>query len=637
MRDYLQSSMKQSGTPLHMVVLENEEATRLNIVRKFEKHLNQAQEGDIAFFYYSGHGSQEKTHELFYEIEEDKKNETLVCYDSRSQGGMDLADKELVTLIDMVSQSGAHFLTILDCCNSGSGTRDLNGNLPDLGRTKSRLVEDAPKRVRGIDDYILPRETAASRGMLNLSEPEQMVMPNPRQVTLSAAQSFQLAKETYLGGSPRGVFTYSLLEVLQNSVGPLTYADVMRRVRSLVLERTFDQNPQLYATETGDLSMVFLDGANIQPTNYYALEYDREEGWKLDVGALHGIIQSSRTGGKTVLNVFAEDASESEMSKPDMALGKVEVTDVFPTYSLVRPTGSLFLDKKTVYRSRIWTMAVQALGVFYKGHTSGIEHVKQAIANDHEGQLYLKESDHEGLADYIVDANEHNGYSLRRQTDAPHQPLTTPIVGLGAPQADQLVDQLVHIAHWERILDLSNPGSNLFSESVKIEILPPEEDTPLNTGIMGATFRYSQSAGKAGRPRFRVRIVNTSQERLYVSLLYLSANFEVNTNILPQGGIWLEPRQSTWVNDGRVMSVKVEDDLFVKGKPEVRQVFKVLFCNREFSTLPLNQEELGKTRQTHPNPHQNSNSRGLVFGDESSFDMDDWNANQISLTILRED
>ena len=104
-------------------LLINEQAIRENGIAGFRKHLQQASESDVALFYFSGHGSQEYAHEVFWNVEPDRLNETLVCYDSRALGGWDLADKELNFLIKEVSNNNAHVVVILDCAHSGSGTR----------------------------------------------------------------------------------------------------------------------------------------------------------------------------------------------------------------------------------------------------------------------------------------------------------------------------------------------------------------------------------------------------------------------------------------------------------------------------------------------------------------------------------
>ncbi len=98
-KEYLEGRVDTDGYQLHVHTLLNKDATRQAVIDGFRQHLCQAGSEDVAFFYYAGHGSQAEAPEEFWTIEPDRLNETLVCYDSRSPGGWDLADKELGKLI----------------------------------------------------------------------------------------------------------------------------------------------------------------------------------------------------------------------------------------------------------------------------------------------------------------------------------------------------------------------------------------------------------------------------------------------------------------------------------------------------------------------------------------------------------
>src|SRR4051812_42141767 len=71
------------GDVLHTLVLENAKSPRQAVIDGFRQHLAQAGAGDVAFFYYSGHGSQQKSPPEFWHLEPDRLDETLVCWDSR--------------------------------------------------------------------------------------------------------------------------------------------------------------------------------------------------------------------------------------------------------------------------------------------------------------------------------------------------------------------------------------------------------------------------------------------------------------------------------------------------------------------------------------------------------------------------
>ncbi len=189
-RDFLARRAQRTGMNFQPVVLENDQATRLNIVQKFETHLRQAKKGDIAVFYYSGHGSQEPSHPVFQKIEDDGMNETFVCYDSRQFDGMDIADKELATLLSRVSANDPHLLVVTDCCNSGGNTRSVG--LQD-NNVKVRQSPEYDK-FRDLDSYILTSSTTPqTRGLATDEEGSRIVVPFSRHVHLAATHPHQLA------------------------------------------------------------------------------------------------------------------------------------------------------------------------------------------------------------------------------------------------------------------------------------------------------------------------------------------------------------------------------------------------------------------------------------------------------------
>lgn len=78
---------RYAASDANVLTLKSEKATKANIIQGFQTHLAQAEAGDTAVIYYSGHGSQERAPEEFWNIEPDHQNETIVCHDSRDGAG----------------------------------------------------------------------------------------------------------------------------------------------------------------------------------------------------------------------------------------------------------------------------------------------------------------------------------------------------------------------------------------------------------------------------------------------------------------------------------------------------------------------------------------------------------------------
>jgi hypothetical protein len=637
-RDYIQRRAQVNGMDFQEEVLENDQATRLNIVQKFETHLRKAQDGDIAVFYYSGHGSQEPAHPLFYKIESDKLNETLVCYDSRQFDGMDLADKELATLLSLVAKNNPHLLVVTDCCNSGENTRSVELKPNDV---KVRQSPDYTK-FRDLDSYILSDDVIPkTRGMEVSEEATRIMVPHSRHVHLAATHSHQLAKETHLGGSPRGVFTYSLLEVLENAVGPISYLETIRRVRSLVRKRTFEQDPQMSVYHEGDDSLQFLNGQLTEKSHYYNLEFSREKGWTMDAGTIHGISAgNARTGELALLNVYPTDASAEEMNDPANALGQVAVSAVSATNATVRPEGDLFLDTNSVYRARIAQMPVEQMNIHIRGaNEEGVRLAQEALVNDPQAAVFLQETSR-GLAAYHLIANEHNEYIIIRSTDTDDQPLVEQIDGFTPENAQKAIDYLEHIAKWEKVLALSNPNSMIFSDSVRIEVVPLNADTPYIPEGGNYEFSYNKADGRAGLPRFRIKIVNTSGRDLYCSLMYMGALFDVNANMLHNKGIWIKNGEEAWAMEGKAFIGTVEEEFYQMGRKAVESYFKLVYSTKDFDASLMEQAELNKPKIRLRSIAEEGEvkSRGLLFDDSfATANQDDWNATDLSIIIRRTD
>lgn len=246
-KEYLEGRVDTDGYQLHLRTLLNKDATRQAVIDGFRQHLCLAGSEDVAFFYYAGHGSQEEAPQEFWTIEPDRLNETLVCYDSRSPSGWDLADKELAKLIAEVAQKDPHITIIMDCCHSSSGTR---GEI-ELDTAERKAPID--RRKRPLESFILSKKDAeqliTERSLA--ADFTGWTLPRSKHIFLAACRDRQTAKEYNVGGQHRGAFSYFLLDTLKKANGSLTYRDLFKRTNALVRSKVADQSPQLEATVLG--------------------------------------------------------------------------------------------------------------------------------------------------------------------------------------------------------------------------------------------------------------------------------------------------------------------------------------------------------------------------------------------------
>ncbi len=285
-----------------------------------------AEDKDIAIFYYSGHGAQEPSPPEFWEDNPDKLNQSIVCWDSRTEGSSDLVDKELGFLTSKVAKSkkenlvsgGVSYfqpelLIVMDCCHSGSGTRSAGES------TKSRQME-VSKEAAKLSEYLGYESRQESDGKIKF--------PVGKHILLSASASHQTAKETKIDGVQRGIFTYSLLKTLRDAKNKISYSDLMGKVHTAVFNLVQDQSPQLEAVaqNQSETKRLFLDGKLGETVPFWQIAHDKLESWKVNMGSLHGL--PSHIEEPIEFHIFPADSTNSELSDLSNSLGIAKVLHV---------------------------------------------------------------------------------------------------------------------------------------------------------------------------------------------------------------------------------------------------------------------------------------------------------------------
>lgn len=586
----LQERIAGAGDRFAPLVLTDSAAKRQAIINAFGAHLGQAGQEDVALFYYSGHGSQQSTPQAFWHLEPDHLDETLVCYDSRS-GSWDLADKELAHLISGVAQSGAHVVVILDCCHSGSGTR--NSEAPEEGVRIRRMPTD--QRLRPLDTYIVSPEQAGAlqpraRGG---DRSDWYALPSGRHIVLSACSAEETAKELHLGGEQRGAFSYYLLDTLLHSGSALTYRDLFKRVHSQVQLCVSAQSPQIEATRTNDLNQPFMGGVIQSSPAYFTVSFDRQRGWVIDGGSVHGI-PSPSDQETTRLALFPLDTPVGQIRDLSAALDEARVTQVFPGQSTIEVTttqGSP-LDQAQTYKAIVTSLPLPPLVIALEGDTDALALLRAALATaepNNQPSLLLREGDRTE-ADFYVEAAEER-YRIRRQGD--QTALIVDTAGFNQAGAQLAVQRLEQIARRLMVGALSNPAGTLPRDAVQMEIQLLDnrgqwKPAPANAAIR---LEYQWVDGVWRQPQFKLKLTNRSDRRLFCMLFDLPESFGIFP-ILPGGGIWLDPGQETWANQGEPFFGEVLDSLWRAGVIEFKDTLKLIVCTEESDATLLQQDDL---------------------------------------------
>ena len=241
MLSYLQVCL---GVPSSQIRnLRDSEATRAAIIREIEAFsLNdEITKGDAILIYYAGHGGSAVTPKG-WAGGSTGKIELLIPYDYSSslEGGnhnLGIPDRVMGSCLSrLASKKGDNIVrqnfypswvcqlttcqtVILDCCHSGSGTRNGSKDLADSELVRGIDVPSDFEQDMWIDNEFSKgskRGTDSSAGS---------------HVLLAACSSEESAIERKIEQRNRGLFTQSLLETLRTSeINNLTYAGLLQRI-----------------------------------------------------------------------------------------------------------------------------------------------------------------------------------------------------------------------------------------------------------------------------------------------------------------------------------------------------------------------------------------------------------------------
>ena len=640
--EYLKERYDKQGCKLHLRELKNQQATRQAIIDGFRQHLCRAESNDVVLFYYSGHGSQEQAPEEFWYLEPDKLIETLVCYDSRSQGGWDLADKELAQLIAEVSKKNPHICIILDCCYSGSGTRD------PLHNTRVRHAPlDTQKEPRPLDKFIFSLEELEqlSDSSNYKTHPTGLKIPKGCHVLLAACQDNERTQEIFRNDQKRGAFSYYLLDTLQQTNGKLTYRDLLKRANALVRIHA-DQSPQIEVTDPENENQFFLNSAIAERTTpYFTVSYNKNYGWVIDGGAVHGVQRPTKSE-TTLLALFPFESNIQDLHDSSKCIGKAEVTQVLPQLSRVKIGGVENLDQSQLFKAVVTSLPLPPLGVYFEGDRAGLELARQAMQAaglDNQPSSYICEEKQRTNARLVVVCCNQQ-YLITRPTD--DRPLVAEINDYTEENAETVIKRLEHIARWITIAELPNSGNGLIKAGdVEIKFVPPKDNDIDVSQLQQMRFKYRYDNGEWKKPACRIKLTNKSQKSLYCALLDLGGLFDITSPFFREGSVRLDPGQEVWALDGENLNSEVPEVLWSQGITEYTDIIKLIVSTAKFDARLSDQKELDASQQqkvgTERGLNQSILSRLMIrvqdraFKAENPERLEDWFTEQVIITTIR--
>ena len=223
--------------------LVDSQATKKKIEAGITALFKGAKAGDILFLHYSGHGS--NTPDLNGD-EADLRDEILCPTDLDWKDP--LTDDWLRSTIDKLLPAKVNLTIVMDCCHSGSNTRNLlPADAPVINRFLSNpydlaVVESGRElrgKVRQTRAIAKPKGKSKSRGSLDIAVAD---MP---EVLLTGCRDFQTSADAFINGTYNGALTYHLVKAIEARKGKLTYRELHELASKLVSAGRYEQVPQL--------------------------------------------------------------------------------------------------------------------------------------------------------------------------------------------------------------------------------------------------------------------------------------------------------------------------------------------------------------------------------------------------------
>lgn len=620
-------------------ILKSQQATKSGIIDVFDNHLTNAGEGDTAFIYYSGHGSQEAAPPQFWDIEPDRQNETLVCHDSRIGAG-DLADKELRFLISKVAEKNPHIVVVFDCCHSGSGTRNAGG----VESAAVRLTGSDSKN-RALEQYVF-YPVAQQEGWVG----DMKKLPEGKHIFLSGCQDSELSKELVIEGRRHGAFTHYLCKSLETTSGSLSYRNLVSRINQQVQGLVSKQHPQVEGIKGGDVDELFM-GGEAQPVKYVVTS--KKNKWLLGAGAIHGI----QVGDQLAL--FKDIDDEESIA----AATVVAVESQRSRLDIAGPS----LDSAVAYLADVVHQVKPKLAIEISGDAEGVETAQHALANmdgDSEASHFLSE-DSDNASYRLIAAD--NRYTVSLAIDK--NPMFKPVEGgYTADNAKKALRQLEHMAKWQHKLELDNVASKIDPDAVQV-IFSHDNGADIDQNF---ELRYTQDEDEWIAPEFGIEL-RLNQDKPHPKPLYCALMFfdpkKGSIQSATDNGVWLraqdsmtqdsgaavmlKARPSFKVFDGDMIEAEVNDKLYAQGISETSDVIKLIVSETEFNASLLEQDGLEiydvdldplvkTTRATRGGDALESlldeaidysNTRSL--GRKRKSKLADWTSKSITLTTVR--
>lgn len=604
MQTYLES---RSDFELDLQILTNNRATKYNIVNGIENHLGKAGKDDVALFYFAGHGVLEETSiPAFQHASVENRLQTFICYDSaplQQKSGLFtcLADKELRYLIYKISQSNPHIVLICDCCHSGSISRYFR-NPPPEKKARTISVDKVPERAW--EGFIFHDRDGITQAALHENLLDE-VIPEGEHIQFAACRDVELAWEhTNNNEETNGLFTLSLLKILQEAGNGITYYDLKLRLTNFMRDwKVKNQSPQFYPCSLNPhiIYQPFLGGEiQLHPTKS-SIIWNPSLGWTIPLGEIHGM---NRENIGQPLSVFSEKEEVPAAFK---------IKEVRPAICLVAPY-QIEPDQNKSYQCEV-KIVFPPIKVFFRGEEKNTKLISELeTIKEIKNTAYFDYTDQEETADYVIEVSQGKATIM---LSGDHKALIKSLPS-NLPNFTQLLyHYLWQISWWNFILHTSPKRTSLHKGSsgsrgkypVEMKMfrgnLKSPEEIPIDHRDH-ISLDLTQKAPNGNPCEYvGIKLINHSPHDLYCCLIYMSMTFGADTRLLPEEGFHLLGGNSVWLAQGSFIPVTQDTYIYQDNWEGAREYFKLIISTEEFDTRPFLLEDLPAPYGEYPHkkPH----------------------------------
>ena len=428
--------------PESILRLHGKAATRQGVLEGLKALRERAAAGKVVVFGYSGHGSYFTGAEE--SVEPDLQDETICPYDRMKKG--DIRDDHLFDFFSSMLSTGAHVVSIVDACHSGSVFRGTPADREaDDEDSATRLTEESPKGA--------PYEGSADDGGGLVGK----LALNDRFVHLAACGDQQRARElTFRKGSPPqgrfGVFAHALVNVLDQDLEGRHWGHIQHSIRSRVEKHNRYQNPAL----VGNRRLEVFGTRNVTQRSSFLVRRVESEGEaiQLDQGRFSRIEEGAE------IAVYKKGAHPLRGDKGRLAVYRVD--QVFDTYA-----EATYLAEKGGQPKAV----EEGCGFVVVFPGRAVKPLIVAVAKDLRVEL-SEQQDYKVLTKFV---NEHPLLKFRgKDSDSPDfeltkaapqgirikGPIATPGNSHVEREIDGVIDWLETSVRWDRLRRIDNPRIN---------------------------------------------------------------------------------------------------------------------------------------------------------------------------------